>query len=227
MWIPVVIDTINRDTRSKMMADESFIEAVVQVVPASVLETIEFVWVRDRPTNPPQDNLIVTFRAGMSVDERLAAIIQDEKGTVLEVYLDNVRDGLTDEWLRDTWGISPTTIALAFTERIELTIFAVLVHYGIRQGLTEEAKALVRKIGRVIFRAAVRYAVKNLEQMYPGTDFAKISPSVRSDGHKRVNPIDAKEAAQVDYYRLFRQFLGVDSTGPAEENSSSRSAGDS
>jgi len=224
MWLPVVIDT---DAPSGAMVDEPFIEAAVQAAPAGALENIEFMWVRDRPTDPPQDNLIVTFRAGASVEERLASIVQDEKGIVLEVYMDNVRCGLTDEWLREKWGVSPPALDLTLRERIEITLFAVLLHYSIRQGLTEEAKTLVRMIGRVIFRAAVRRVLKDLEQMYPGTDFGKISPSVRSDGQEHLKPIDAKEAARVDYDRLFRQLLGLDLTGPAEGDSNPPPASDS
>lgn len=218
MWLPVVDDSTPSKSGS---VDEHVIEAIVEIVPETVLShaRVDFVWIRGLPTDPLPDNLVVAFRADADVEDRLAAVVRDEKGVVLEVYMENVESGLTDEWLRREWGIHPDSLHLSATEKLEITFFALLVHVSIRQTLVEEAKQLVRKIGRVIFRAAVRAALKNLTETCPEMTFERVTPSLPKGPETPQGPIDARDVARVDYDQLFKELLGLDPTGDGPSDS--------
>ncbi len=212
MWLPVVDDSTLSKTCS---VEEHVIEAIVEVVPETVLShaRVDFVWIRGFPTDPLPDNLVAALRSEADVEDRLAAVIRDDKGVVLEIYVENVESGLTDEWLEREWGIRPNSLNLSTTEKLEITFFALLTHVAIRQGQVDEAKTLVRRIGRVIFRAAVRAALKNLKEAYPDMTVDRVAPSLPEALGTSQGPIDAREAARVDYDQLFRQLLGLEPTG--------------
>ena len=225
MWLPVVDDSLPAKTCS---VEEHVIEAIVQVVPEAVLAhaRIDFVWIRGLPTDPLPDNLVAALRSDADVEDRLAALVRDEKGAVLEVYLENVQSSLTDAWLQREWSIRPNSLKLSSTEKLEITLFGLLTHVAIRQGQADEAKTLVRKIGRVIFRAAVRAALKNLKVTYPELTVDSVAPSLPKTLNTSQGPIDAGEAAQVDYDRLFQQLLGLEPTGNGEDNPEASLDGD-
>jgi len=211
MWLPV----INNSTSYKSRAvEEHVIEAIVEVVPEAVLSRarIDFVWLRGLPTDPLPEDLVVALRSEAEVEERLAALVRDDKGAVLEVYLENVQSSLTDAWLEREWSISPNSLKLSTTEKLEITLFALLTHVAIRQGQVDEAKTLVRKIGRVIFRAAVRAAMKNLKETYPEMTVDCVAPSLPMRPKTPHGPIEVGEAARVDYDQLFRKLLGLEPT---------------
>ena len=212
MWLPVVDDSTPSKTCS---VEEHVIEAIVEVVPETVLShaRIDFVWIRGLPTDPLSDNVVAALRSDVNVEDRLAAVVRDDKGVVLEIYLENVESGLTDEWLRQEWCMHPNSLNLSTTEKLEITFFALLVHVSVRQGLVEEAKQLVRRIGRVIFRAAVRAVLENLKKTYPEIAVDRVVPSLPIELSTSQGPIDAGEAARVDYDQLFRQLLGLEPTG--------------
>ncbi len=218
MWLPVVDDSTFSET---CFVDEHVIEAIVEVVPDVVLShsEIEFIWIRGLPTDPLPDNLVVAMRSEADVGDRLAALVRDDKGVVLEVYLENVESGLTDECLKKDWGIGTHSLKLSTTEKLEITFFALLVHASIRQGQVDEAKTLVRKIGRVIFRAGVRAALKNLKRAYPEMTDDRVAPSLPKGPKTPRSPIGADEVARVDYDRLFRELLGLESTAGDENDS--------
>jgi len=225
MWLPVVDDSTHSRTDA---VEEPIVEAIVEVVPEAVLSraSVEFVWIRERPTDPLPDNLVVALRCEANVEERLAALVRDEKGALLEVYLENVQSSLTDAWLQREWSIRPNSLNLSTTEKLEITFFALLTHVAIRQGQVGEAKTLVRKIGRVIFRAAVRAALKNLKVTYPEMTVDCVAPSLPKALNTSQGPIDAGEAARVDYDQLFRQLLGLEPTGNGEDNPEASLDGD-
>ncbi len=75
-----------------------------------------------------------------------------------------------------------------------------------------EAKALVHKIGRVIFQAAVRNVLKNLNDVCPEMASGSAPPPMNRSKAPQ-GPIDFREATRVDHEQLLRRLLGLRPTG--------------
>jgi hypothetical protein len=177
-----------------------------------VASEVEFVWVRNDPSELTSAQLFLAFQENARPRERLGAFVHHSDGRlVLELYARNVMAGLTDDWLEENWGIRPCSLPLTPTEKLELTIFALFLHLGVRRGLEEEARTIVRLLGRVVFRAAVRGVTNRILKAWP-----RPGEPHRSSSPANAGPIGAEEVARTDYDALFRKLLNPED--PNSEN---------
>jgi len=214
VWIPVVNDTINAGARP---LEEPLVETIIQTIPERLLTGIEFVWLRDFPTSVSDEDIVAVFRANAAPENHLAALVRTDQTMVLEVYMDQVESGLTDDWLHHEWGIESANLQLTTAEKLQIAVFTLLTHYGLQQGMITEAKCMIRKIGRVIFRAAVRRVIADLKQQYPHMR----SDETTTSGNSTLPPISHEDIARVNYDKLFSQLLDVNYSGPAQSEAES------
>ena len=207
MWIPVVSDSTVTGVSPR---EESILEAIIEVIPDSALRNVGFVWVRDEPSDLEPQSLLTSFRGDARPTDRLAAAVHDRDGRlVLELYARNVTSSLSDPWLEENWGICPSSLPFTMVDKCEIAVFGLVLHLAVRDGLVDEAKVLVRLIGRVVFRAAVRHAVDKLlagsaaheKSGAPNAGKAFAGPS---------GPISHEEVARTDLDALLHRLLGLD-----------------
>jgi hypothetical protein len=205
MWIPVVSDSLCAGLTG---SEESRLEAMLEVVPEAVLATIGFVWVRDEPTDDCSGLVYATFRPGASESDCLAALVHDNhERMVLELYARRINSGLSDSWLAENWGILPCGLPLTIVDKAEVVVFGALLTLAVRKGMIEEAQTLVRLVGRVVFRAAVRCALAKLviksESVSP-----PLTPPEQA-GRRETRRISQEEIDRIDWDALLRQLLGL------------------
>lgn len=218
MWIPVISDSTVVGFRSQ---EEPRIEAILEIVPESVAQDLSFVWVRDEPPQAEAETIHSSFRTEACCHDRLAALVHDLDGRlVLELYAKNLAGSLSDSWLEDNWGVHPCGLPLSLVDKSEVVVLGAILNLAVRKGLIEEAKTLVRLIGRVVFRAAVRHATRKLLEESPATrKDGKAESSVGTAG-ARMEPITREEVANTDWDELLRQLLGIgEDPGPTDARS--------
>lgn len=203
MWIPVISDS---GVPGAMPHDESALETLLATVPPALLTRISFVWVRDAPSPLAPRECVLAFRCDAPAVDRLAALVSDPDGRVLiELYAANVASSLSDRWLAENWGIQSAALPLSNLDKLQVTLFALLLHWAVREGELASARILIRRIGRVIFRAAVR---RVCAQILPAAPVRFRAGGVPADTLNR--PISAAEVARTDMDALLRRLLGLD-----------------
>jgi hypothetical protein len=108
---------------------------------------------------------------------------------------------------------------MTIVDKTEVAVFGALLTLSLRKGMVEEARTLVRLVGRVVFRAAVRCALAKLV-----TETSKAQPSTNRErwGGSDVQPITPEEVAATDWDVLFRQLLGLDTGEDTSQDHSER-----